>query len=169
MNYFELFELPVLFVVDKAALKKKFFALSRQFHPDYFAQQDAAAQQHALEQTALINQGFKVLSDTDATIKYVLELKGLLIENEKYELPPAFLMDMLELNEAMEDANSDPNQQATVLKEINDLEATLYEPVQNLVTHYDDTASPAADLEPVKAYYFKKKYLQRLKQQLNEM
>jgi hypothetical protein len=33
MNYFDVFELPLQLSIDKVALKKKFFALSRQHHP----------------------------------------------------------------------------------------------------------------------------------------
>ena len=83
MNYFEVFALPVQMLVDKQVLKKKYFELSRRFHPDYFVQQDEAAQQDALEQSALINKAFKTFTNRDETIKYVLELKGLLKENEK--------------------------------------------------------------------------------------
>ena len=101
MNYFEVFDIPVQLIIDKAALKKKFFELSRRYHPDYFIQQEPAAQQQALEQSALINKAFKTFTNRDETIKYVLELKGLLTENEKYDLPPEFLMEMMELNEIL--------------------------------------------------------------------
>ena len=51
----------------------------------------------------MINKGFKILKDPDKTIKYVLEIKGLLQEEEKYELPPDFLTEMMELNERLMD------------------------------------------------------------------
>ena len=43
MTYFELFEIPVQLKVDVAALSKKFFALSKKYHPDYFASESGAA------------------------------------------------------------------------------------------------------------------------------
>src|SRR6476469_2701683 len=101
MNYFEVFDIPVQLSVDKALLKKKYFELSRRFHPDYFVQQDEAAQQHALEQSALINKAFKTFSIQDETIKYVLEQKGLLKENEKYNLQTDFIIEMMKLNKRL--------------------------------------------------------------------
>ncbi len=42
-NYFELYKLPVSFRPDQSAVKSKFYALSRQHHPDKYAAGDAAA------------------------------------------------------------------------------------------------------------------------------
>src|SRR6476620_3234706 len=136
MNYFEVFELPVQMLVDKQVLKKKYFELSRRFHPDYFVQQDEAAQQHALEQSALINKAFKTFSIQDETIKYVLEQKGLLTENEKYDLPPQFLMEMLELNESLAEAQFDPAERTVVAQKVMQTEAEIYEPVKKLIAQY---------------------------------
>jgi hypothetical protein len=36
MNYFELFELEQSFLPDQALVKKKFYQLSRQYHPDFY-------------------------------------------------------------------------------------------------------------------------------------
>mgnify|MGYP006166456751 CR=1 FL=1 len=41
MNYFELFELAPTLRPDPVELRRKFFTLSRKFHPDYHVQQDA--------------------------------------------------------------------------------------------------------------------------------
>ena len=99
MNYFELFGIPVTITVDTAALAKKYFELQKQHHPDFFTQADEAAQQEALERSSDINKALKVLKNQDATIQYVLKLKGLVEEEEKYPLPPDFLMEVMELNE----------------------------------------------------------------------
>lgn len=169
MNYFEVYELPVQLVVDKQVLKKKYFELSRRFHPDYFAQQDVAAQQEALEQSALINKAFKTFSNRDETIKYVLELKGVLTESEKYNLPPDFLMEMMELNERVAETAIDPAERTAVQQEVLQIEAMLYKPVKNVIENYQDGMTTAEELVQVKEYYFKKKYLERLKQQMGEM
>lgn len=168
MNYFELYELPVQLSVDKETIKKKYFELSRRHHPDYFIQQEAAAQQQALEASAVVNKAYKTFSSQDATIKYVLELKGLLMEAEKYNLPPSFLMEMMELNEALEEASDDANEQAAALQKVLQLEAEIYEPVKGIIENYKEGVTTEQELLHVKEYYFKKKYLERLKQQLHE-
>jgi len=168
MNYFEVYDIPVQLLVDKTVFKKKYFELSRRYHPDYFVQQEAATQQQALEQSALINKAYKTFSSRDETIKYVLELKGLLTENEKYDLPPDFLMEMLELNESLAEAQFDPAARAAVLQKVLQTEDELYQPVKGIIENYREGVTTTAELRQVKDYYFKKKYLERLKQQLAE-
>ena len=168
MNYFEVYEFPVQLSIDKTVLKQKFFELSRRYHPDYFTLQERNAQQQALEQSALVNKAFKTFSSQDETIKYVLELKGLLSENEKYNLPAAFLMDMLELNETVAEAQFDSAEKNAALQKVQEWETAIYQPVVPIIENYEESKTTEAELLQVKDYYFKKKYIGRLKQQLAE-
>ncbi len=99
MNYFQLFKIPISFLPNSEQVKKQFYALSRQYHPDFFTQENDSDQADALDKSSQVNKAYKVFGNRDETIKYVLQLKGLLETDEKYDLPPAFLMEMLELNE----------------------------------------------------------------------
>ncbi|HCL06406.1 MAG TPA: Fe-S protein assembly co-chaperone HscB [Chitinophagaceae bacterium] len=103
MTHFELFNLPITLKVDTSGLSKKYFELQRKYHPDRFGQSSEAEQEEALQVSAQINKAFKTLKDPDETIKYVLQLKGLLEEEEKYQLSPDFLMEVMELNEELEE------------------------------------------------------------------
>src|SRR5687767_10466041 len=165
MNYFELFELPPTLKPDPAELRKKFFALSRKFHPDYHVQHDAGDQQLALENSAILNKAYKTLSNEQETIKYLLTWKGLLQENEKYALPPDFLMEMLELNEEAAEA-ADGEAKEKLIKKIKKAEQEIYEPVEKIISDYREGHTSEEELLQVKDYYFKKKYLERLQQQL---
>ena len=84
----------------------------------------------------MINKGYKTFQNDDETIKYVLQLKGLLEEDEKYELPPDFLMEMMELNEILMDVMIHP------LKKWKQRSASwnkaLYNQVQNIIENYND-------------------------------
>lgn len=166
MNYFELFDIPVQLQVDKTLLTKKFFELSRKYHPDYFANDDSTVQEEALEKSALLNKAWKTFQNPDETIKYVLQLKGLLQEEEKYELPPAFLMDVMDINEQLTEADN-PSSMAAVQEIIHTLQTDIYEPVKEIVEHYKEGTVTQKELLQVKEYYFKKKYLLRINQQLN--
>lgn len=168
MNYFELFEIPIQLRVDKGSIKKKFFELSRRYHPDYFTQANDAEQQQALEVSAQLNKALNTLSNEDETIKYVLQIKGLLIENEKYNLPPPFLMEMMELNEAVADAALEGGAQNEGVRDgIKKIETDIYEPVKQIVENYKEGVTTEEELLQVKDYYFKKKYIQRLQQGLS--
>jgi molecular chaperone HscB len=168
MNYFELFEIPVQLKVDKSTLTKRFFELSRRFHPDYFATAGEEAQAEALEKSAQLNKAFKTFQHPDSTLQYALELKGLLEENEKYQLPPDFLAQMMEINEQLMDAKMEDDPQAleSIRTALSSLEKDIYAPVEALIIGYRDGFSPIQELLPVKEYYYKKKYLERLKEQL---
>jgi molecular chaperone HscB len=153
MNYFELFELPISIQIDKSKLALKFFELQKKYHPDFFAKGTEHEQEQALEISSQLNKALKVLKNPDQTIKYVLQLKELLEDEEKYQLPPAFLMEMMELNEELSENSG---------KHIQGLEKQLYQEVQPIIENYNDSTITRADLLKLKEYYFKKKYLQRI-------
>jgi molecular chaperone HscB len=159
MNYFELFELPVTLQVDGSQLAKKYFELQKKYHPDYFTQSTDEEQDDALEKSSAVNKALKIFKDKDSTIKYVLQLKGLLEEEEKYQLPPDFLMEVMELNEEL------TNDSAAA---VDDFEKEIYSGVQSIIETYNDATVTTADLLKVKEYYFKKKYLQRILDRLDD-
>lgn len=167
MTYFELFEIPVQLKVNTVSLSKKFFELSKKYHPDYFANENDEAQSEALEKSAFLNKAWKTFQNPDATIKYVLQEKGLLEEEEKYELPPAFLMEVLEINEQLMDAGDEPVKDSLQLT-IKDLQTNIYEPVKEIVENYKEGSTTEEELLQVKEYYYKKKYLDRIYRQLSE-
>ncbi len=111
----------------------------------------------------MINKALKVLQQPDQTIKYVLQLKGLLEEEEKYALPQDFLMEMLELNDKL--VEEDPED---FRKEVEALEKGLYDEVKQIVETYDEKTATTEDLLKVKEYYFKKKYLHRILDRLDD-
>jgi molecular chaperone HscB len=163
MNYFELYDIPVSFVPDQQQLKQKFYELSRKYHPDFFTQENQFEQGEALDISSQINKAYKVFRNRDDTVKYVLQLKGVLEEEEKYQLPPDFLMEMMELNEQLTDAKMQ-EAPATLLelkKTIEKQEEEIYKPVKAIVEGYEGKTT-SEDLLKVKEYYFKKKYLNRI-------
>jgi len=166
MNYFEIFGVPVQLKIDKTTLPKRFFELSRKFHPDFYANATPAEKEKALEITANLNKAFKTFQGDDDTIKYVLQLKGLLEEEEKYQLPPDFLMEVLEINEKLMDTEDDPNLKLNLLSAIDNLQAEIYDPVKDIIENYQEGVTTEKELLEVKDYYYKKKYLNRIRKEL---
>jgi molecular chaperone HscB len=167
MNYFELFEMPVSLQVDRNYLQTKYFELQKRYHPDFFTNESEQEQADVLEKSSMVNKAYKTFQSDDETIKYVLQLKGLLDEEEKYQLPPDFLMEMMELNEGLMDVD-DSSLEETETK-INQLEKHLYDQVQNIIEYYIDDRTTNEQLLQVKDYYFKKKYLKRILERLDGM
>ena len=168
MTYFELFEIPVQLKVNAATLSKKFFELSRKYHPDFFANESDEKQAEVLEKSAILNKAWKTFQNADATIKYVLMEKRLLEVEEKYELPPAFLMEVMDINEQLMDAD-DTEAKKNIQQTIDNLQSEIYEPVTKIVEDYTEGITSEKELLQVKEYYYKKKYLDRIRQQLAGM
>lgn len=153
MNYFELFEMPVTLEIDPGKLAKKYFELQKKYHPDFYTQASEYEQEEALEISSQLNKALKIFRNPDETIKYVLQLKGLLEEEEKYQLPPDFLMEMMELNEELSDESA---------ARIASIEKELYSEVGSIIENYNDERIREQELQKLKAYYYKKKYLKRI-------
>jgi molecular chaperone HscB len=167
MDYFELFEIPVSLKIEAGALAKKYFELQKKFHPDYYSGDTENIQAAMLEKAALINKALKTFKNPDETIKYVLMEKGLMEEEEKYQLPPGFLMEMMDFNEQLAEAAIDGGENLPLIKAgIEDAENEIYLPVQTIIENYKEGVTATDDLLKVKEYYYKKKYLSRLKEQI---
>nr|WP_199082508.1 Fe-S protein assembly co-chaperone HscB [Pedobacter sp. ASV19] len=109
MDYFELYGLSLSFNPDPAVVKQKFYELSKKFHPDFYIMESQEKQEEVLELSTLNNKAYQILSDPQKRLHYILELKGLLTEGENYVLPQSFLMEMMEVNEALMELEFEPD------------------------------------------------------------
>lgn len=165
MNYFEFFGLAPAPRIDLIALKKKFYANSRTFHPDFHTLADTDSQEEALEKSTLNNQAYKTLMNDDQRLRHLLDINGVLGEEGSNQVPQDFLMDIMEVNEALMELEfeDDPAAKSRVEGLIDQLENGLEAEVADLLNHYDqDTVSPG-ELSRLKDYYLKKRYLLRLR------
>ena len=162
MNYFELFGFPVSPRVDKALVSQKYFALQKINHPDFFTQSTEAEKEDALQQSAAINKAFTIFQNDEKTIEYFLQEKGIIQTDEKYQLPPDFLMEMMELNETLNEKDG-----VTLAEEMADIERPLLEEI-NPILEKSSTDMNDSELEKLKTYYYKKKYLKRILDRLGD-
>ena len=162
MNYFELFSLPERPIIDRSVLSKKFFELQRKFHPDYHTDDTENEQLDILELSSAVNKAYAIFKDDQKTIAYYLQTKGFLEEEEKYNLPADFLMEMMEVNELLDDGEI-----AKVKALIADTEARMDLQFHKIVVNLSDNIAQAEVLK-IKDYYFRKKYLRRILDRLND-
>jgi molecular chaperone HscB len=101
MDYFEFFGLPRKLRVDEAELEKTFYALSRQFHPDYFMNASAQEQQASVERSSMLNDAYRTLRDRVARAKYLLSFYG--YKEAEKKAPPDLLEEVFELNMQIEE------------------------------------------------------------------
>jgi molecular chaperone HscB len=106
-NDFELFNLPLTFAQDRAATDARWKDLQREAHPDKFAAQGAAAQRIAMQWSVRINEAYQRLKDPVKRAAYLCELHHAPINAENNTaMPAAFLVQQMELREALDDATS---------------------------------------------------------------
>lgn len=102
-DYFEYFGLSCRLNIDLLDLERRFHALSRKFHPDFY--QSAGTQEKAisLENSAAINRAYRVLRDPVARAEYVVQLESGAAKQIPAAPPQDLLMEMFDLQEALQD------------------------------------------------------------------
>ncbi len=166
LNLFRFYDLPIQFNLDSGRLKRMFLLKSKATHPDYFTLASAKEQEEAMNQASINNEAFRVLADVHLRTKHILELHGLLEDESKNKLSPAFLMEMMEINEQLMDAAMDSTARQKVENEVNRQIEALDHTEMPLKRQFDETADEAL-LEKIKEIYFQRKYLLRIKEKLD--
>ncbi len=111
-DYFSVFSLPRKLALDVKALERSFYRLSREVHPDRFANAPAEKQQWSLQQTSLLNDAYRTLKAPISRTEYLLRLEGVTVADEarggsradgKKNVPPELLAEVFELNMQLEE------------------------------------------------------------------
>lgn len=171
MNYFEWFNLPISFQPDQVVLKQRFYAHSKSFHPDFYVNETEEKQAQILEQSTLNNTAYHTLSNPEKCLPYVLQLKNRLSEGEAYALSQDFLLEMMEVNEALMDLELQPNAQqlAQLTEQIQEIDGNLKQELSQLMQQFDrlEDGNEADTLSKIKDVYFRQKYVLRIRDSLN--
>ena len=166
-NYFEFFGLEERFDIDLDELRKNFISKSKEFHPDFHTDASEEEQERILEISTVNNEGWKILSDLQHRIAHILQLKEAMPEEGKAQVPQDFLMEMMEINEALmelefEENASDKNK---ILTQLEELENALHKEGKAAMDQWDKDQVETG-LSSVRDYYLKLKYINRIKERL---
>ena len=169
MNYFDFYNIPMTFKPDAAALKKQFYANSKKYHPDFFTTESEEKQAEILELSTLNNRAYKTLKDPDARMKYILDETGVYGKEGENKLPQDFLTEMMDINEEIMDLqfDFDAEKYAAAMQKIEAFEKELYGDVDSILKYWTKTTGTDEDLEKVKNFYLKKKYLLRIRENVS--
>ena len=168
INFFEFYNIPESFTLDEAALKKQFYDLSKQYHPDFYTNESEERQQEILELSTLNNTAYKTLSQPDKRLAYILKQHDLLNEGAKPQLPGDFLMEMMDINERLMEVD-DGEQLADITAEVLEIENDLQLKLDKETKDYGQLNDTAKEdrLNAIADIYFRQKYLLRIKETLN--
>lgn len=172
MKYFNLFDLQPSLTLDESKLRRSYYELSKGTHPDYFTQMGKNVQEEKLEESSLLNDAYKTLKDRDSRIRYILKEKGML-EEGKQQVPQEFLMEMMDINEALMELEMDFDEKSyeRSMNDIRAFEMALDSNFENIVTLWEEAKGgviPDAVYEELKDYYLKNRYLLRIKENLSK-
>src|SRR5438477_2007804 len=105
-DHFTRLGLPRRFALEPAEVERQYLARSRAVHPDYHAAGSSADLAASLELSAAVNEAYNTLRDPFARAEYLLTLEGGPSAAEQKQMPPAFLAEMLEARERIEDTRA---------------------------------------------------------------
>lgn len=106
-SYFALLGVPEAVDIDQRVLDANYRAKSLERHPDRVRSADPQARRKAVQDTATLNDAYRVLRDDTARAIYLLKSNGIDIDAEgdaRIALPANLLAEMMERREAMEAA-----------------------------------------------------------------
>ena len=104
-SHFELFGLPQAFSIDVQALEKAYRDIQSRVHPDRFAHAGDAERRASLQWTTRVNEAYRTLKSPVQRASHLLALRGVDVAFEtNTAMPQQFLMQQMELREALEAA-----------------------------------------------------------------
>lgn len=107
MDYYRVLGLAPTLQLSLPELQQRFYARSRELHPDRFARAEAYVRDAALQESSLLNDAYRVLREPAQRAEYFLKHHGLDIgEQGTKNVPPELLEEVFELNMALEELKS---------------------------------------------------------------
>jgi molecular chaperone HscB len=163
-----LLEITLSFSPDLTQLRKNYYRLSRETHPDHLSNMAADSANNSLSKSGDINAAYKTLSDKDLRIKYILENFGLLGKDDNIPFDQDFLVEMMDINEQLEDLqlNFDPDSYSLLVGTLDNKKAELKSIMEENIKKYEDGLDHEHVLNDIRDIYLKTRYLLRIRENI---
>ena len=170
-NYFEFFGLEHKLVIDLTNLQKRFYELSREWHPDRFSRKSQEEQEQALEATAVLNDGYRTLKDPVKRAEYVLKEEGFPIgEQRSKDVPPELLEEVFELNMMLEELRDGDDSQRPQLEQAHtnflNMRSSTDADIEKLFARFDaaapETETAKQVLHELRGLLNRRRYIENL-------
>src|SRR4051794_34338921 len=170
-NFYDFFGIERKLTLDEAALQKRFYELSRQWHPDRFSRKGAEETAKAVENTSLVNDGYRTLRDPVKRAEYLLTEEGFPIGAQRSkDVPPELLEEVFELNMALEELRDGDEAARPQLEEakkhFTEMRTSIDNELKTLFAKYDASASESETakqaLHEVRALLNRRRYIENL-------
>jgi molecular chaperone HscB len=168
-DFFHLFNLPLRYQIDSAALEQSYRTLQAQVHPDKFAHLSEQERRMAMQWATRANEGFQTLRSPLNRARYLLSLQGVDTQEESNTaMPVDFLMQQMEWREALDETKQTKN--ITALEEMEQRvqhEVRILQ--QQLAVDIDDTHDYAAASGIVRKLKFLEKLAEEISSAFDEL
>ena len=165
-DYYELLGIPRSLNLSLDTLQQRYYALSRELHPDRFMQKPEAERQRALDLSSTLNDAYRTLKVPIKRAQYLLTLEGFdMGEQRSKDVPPELLEEVFELNMALEEMRSGDDSARSQLADAETnftrLLSEADQELDNLFRQYDESSSRDT-LGKIRGALNRHKYIQNL-------
>ena len=137
-NYFELFGMPAGFLLDTAELSARYRELQKVVHPDRYAASGEHSRRLSLQGATMVNEAYETLKDPLRRAQYLLGLKGVDTDAGKQTIDdPEFLMQQMELREALADVPGASDPQAELDGLLREIATMIKAQVAQLAVQFE--------------------------------
>ena len=167
-NHFELFGLPVSFEVDQQQLSERYRDLQRTVHPDRYANASDQERRLSVQLAAQINEALQTLKSPIQRARYLLEMRGVKFDEQRdTAIDPMFLMEQMELREALADI---PEQDDALMK-VGRLQDDIRDKVKQLTNELAGLFADGSDaaMQQAKAAVQKLQFMAKLQQEADNV
>ena len=141
MDYFELFQIPRRYRIDLADVERKFLAISRNIHPDYFGGSSDDMRRLSVNLSAELNEALRVLKDPVLRAGYLLEEAGGPSAATDRTVPQAVLTNVMMLREEVEEATADPETVTMVRRKAERKRRQMLDDIADLADRLDKAST----------------------------
>jgi molecular chaperone HscB len=160
-NYFDLFGLPVDYVLDVGELGMRYRDLQAVVHPDRYANASDQEQRLALQQATQVNEAYETLRDPLRRAIYMLRLHGVDTNQETATTrDTGFLMQQMELREALAEVRGQADPQARLDELLRDIRGMIQSQIAQLAVQLE--SATVEQLEAARESVSKMQFLNKL-------
>jgi molecular chaperone HscB len=103
VDYFTCLGLPRRLSIDIGGLERKFYELSRAFHPDFYQNKTETEQEISLANSAMLNTAYRTLKDPFQRAEYLVRLEAGSAKDIRSTPPADLFEEILSLQEDLEE------------------------------------------------------------------
>ncbi|CAA7026792.1 unnamed protein product [Microthlaspi erraticum] len=130
VDYFQIFGLEKKYELDPGSLEGKYKDWQKKLHPDLVHNKSQKERDYAAEQSAKVTEAMRTLNKRLSRAMYIMKLSGIHVNEEETITDPTLLMEIMELREAIAEANE--------TKELHQIRSQVQEKLKQWSDSFDE-------------------------------